>query len=82
MEQLQLFEDQPSSKKRREITPELVLEVTEAIKKNKKLNNIQLIESLGIARRTFYKIKSGYYQHLLEQALEKSVDSFDLELTD
>lgn len=81
MNQLDIFTYKPK-KSNQKVTPELVLAVVEAIKNNKKLSNKDLIEKLQISRRTYYRIKSGDYDHLLQKAVEESVDTFSLELTD
>jgi len=85
MKQLDIFayiEEAPKPKRRvgrpNKITPTLVLSVVDNIKKKHK--NITIIKNHGITERTFFRIKKGEYNHLLEKALEAEVDDFSLAL--
>ena len=63
------------------LTSSLVLLIIEDIK-NKKMSNIEIMQKHNVKQRTFYRIKKGDYNHLLQEALEVSVDNFRLQLTD
>ncbi|MBK2026189.1 hypothetical protein AB9G23_09585 [Francisella philomiragia] len=87
MQQLNLFENieyvKPISKsvgRPPKVSPDLVLKVVTDINKNK--SNQQIINNHDVSQRTFYRIKKGEYNHLLQKALEKTVEEFSLELTD
>lgn len=89
MQQLDIFthtcdEPLPSAKKRvgrpNKITPKLVFDVIDDINKN--IKNKKIIQKHGITERTFFRIKKGEYDHLLEQALETEVEEFSLCLSD
>jgi len=63
------------------LTSDLVLLIIEDIKK-KKMSNIAIMQKHNVKQRTFYRIRKGDYSHLLQEAIEISVDNFSLQLTD
>lgn len=87
MNQLDLFRDKSQSKpkKRRvgrpnKLTPKLVFNVIKDIKSGKR--NKKIIEKYKLNERTFFRIKSGFYNNLLKEAVEESSQYFSLELSE
>lgn len=87
MQQLNLF-DTPNLKppvkiklgRPNKVTPEIVFNVVDAIKRNKSNKNI--ISEFNLTERTFFRIKKGEYTHLLVEALEDASNEFSLSLSE
>jgi hypothetical protein len=86
MKQLDIFaetESKPSPKRSvgrpSTITPKLVLDITDDINKN--LPNKKIIKKHNINERTFFRIKKGFYNHLLAKAFESEVEEFSLAIS-
>jgi hypothetical protein len=87
MQQLNIFNThnlKPSVKRKigrpNKITPEIVFNVFDALKRRKP--NKSIISKYQLTERTFFRIKKGHYNHLLKQYLNESVNDFSLCLSD
>ena len=88
MIQFNLFDEvicEPKKVKKRvgrphKISPETVFLVLDSIKKNH--TNKDIIKSFNVSERTFFRIKRGEFNHLLQQYLDETVHDFSLDFTD
>ena len=84
MDQLDLFDCVAKVKKKVgrpfSISSDTVFKIKDDIKRG--LKNKKIIQKYEINERTFFRIKKGNYDYLFKEALEKSVDDFELGLSD
>jgi len=85
MKQLDLFNFEVAKSKSvgrpNVISTKQALSIITEIRKSK-FTNVEIMKKHNLKPRTFYRLKKGNYNHLLDEAISEAVDEFSLELTD